>query len=64
MRMAVDVRELNRVAMEVVVHDHLVVFEKVLHQLRPDEPGPAGYDTRFLSQTRTLLSDAGRYSPW
>ena len=38
-RMSVDMGELNRIAMEVVVHDHLVGVEEPLDQMRSDESG-------------------------
>ena len=41
-RMSVDVRELDRVAVEVVVDDDLVVLDQALDEIRPDEAGAAG----------------------
>ncbi len=46
--MAVDVRELKGVAMEVVVDDDVVLFEQTLDQVRADEPGATGNAHAFL----------------
>ena len=51
-RVAVDVRELNRVAMQVVVDDDLVVLDQALNQMRADESGAAG-DADALSSSVT-----------
>lgn len=41
-----NVSELNRIAMQVVVHDDLVVLDEVLDQVRSDESGaPRDADT-------------------
>ena len=42
MRVAFDVRELNRIAMQVVVNDNVVGLDEALHQMRADESGAAG----------------------
>ena len=49
-RMVFEVRELQRVAMQVVVDDDLVVLNQALHQVRADETGAAGDADAFARQ--------------
>jgi hypothetical protein len=54
--MSFDVRELDRVAMQVVVDDDLVLFEQPLNQVRADEAGAAGDTDAFVGESHRLDS--------
>ena len=68
-RMPLQLRELKRVAMKVVVDDDFVVLDEALNEMRSDEPGAAGnahplprhgHDGNFpLSSYRSVLAREG-----
>jgi hypothetical protein len=72
-RMAVEVRELNGVPVQVVVDDDLVVFDQVLHEVGADEAGAACDADPFTRKTHAraplaadgaaLFSSDGRRAP-
>src|SRR5688572_15247135 len=45
-----EVGELQRVAMQVVEHHHVVVVDELRHEVRADEPGAAGDENTLIGQ--------------
>ena len=59
-RMSLDVRELDGIAMQVVVDDDVVVVQQTLDQIRTDEPGAAGDAHALARQSHWTFSSPSR----